>query len=155
MRALVIIASILVILGLLGSGISGYTLASLPRWLAPVDQTTQFLSNVSFPSTARVNLTNSAQDVRRLADSLPDCISVIVCVSDLKASKSALYDLASSMDNVQVTTGLSELQFQLRQSGQQLYQVKSFVTYVIAFFFGMSVLFILTGIGFLLVNRKI
>ncbi len=143
------------VLGLVGSGISGYTIVYLPSLLAPVDVAAQSLSTISLPTSINVNLTASAQDVKQLADSLPNCIAVIVCLVDLTNAKNALYDLSSSLTNVKIQTGLQSLQSQLQASGEQLYQVKSFVVYVVSFLLGASILFVLTGLGFFLVARKI
>ncbi len=155
MKALKAIAGVLIILGLVGTGVSGYTLVSLPSLLAPIDQAAQFLSSVSIPTTINVSLAGPSHDVKKLADSLPDCISVIVCIVDLRNSKNALYDLSASLSSLKVDTGLEALQLQIQTSAQQLYQVKVFVTYVIGFLFGAGVLFVLTGLGFLLIARRI
>ena len=155
-RLVKIMSFALIILGIAGSGLTGYILVSLPTLLGPVDQTAAYLSKITLPKIVTVDLSNASQSIKTVADSLPDSVTVLFLnVLDLKAAKAGLYDLSASLSNVEVVTGLNEVENQLHQSAQQIYQVKTYVTYLVAFLFAISVVTVLTGSTFFLLIRSL
>ena len=96
------------------------------------------------------DLTGTKAALNQLADSLAN----VQVTTGLNESKTALNELASSLSSIEIDTGLEDVQSQIRQASQQLYQVKTFVEIIVVFFFATSILFTLTGLSFLLLVRK-
>ena len=137
-------------------GITGFALVTLPSLLSPLDRTVQALSSVDLPLTLQLNLSASSQAIEAVADSYPNCITVaFLCVFDLNQTKTGLNQLADSLSNLQVDTGLGTVQTEIRQTAQGLAQVKTYAAVLVASFFFISVLFLTVGVVLLLLIREI
>lgn len=158
MLAIRILAVMVLGIGAASTGIAGYAFfVALPPIMSTVDQTVQYLSDLRAPE---IELGQSAAKIRSAAANMPTCADERYggcAIFDLGQTKADLESLAASLEKTDgsLKEKVAGLEERIHQLAGQLTHVRLLATGIVGWMLAISVMLMITGVTFLLIDKKI
>ncbi len=158
MLAIRILAITVLAIGAASTGIAGYAFfIALPPLMSTVDQTVQYLSHLSAPE---IDLEQSAAKIRSAAANMPTCADEQYggcTIFDLGQTKADLESLAVSLEETDgsIKEKVAGLEERIHQVAGQLTIVRPLATGIVGWMLAISVMLMISGVTFLLIDKKI
>lgn len=156
--AIRILAVVVLAIDAASTGVAGYAyFVALPPIMSTVDQTVQYLSDLRAPE---IDLEQSAAKIRSAAANMPTCADAQYggCTTfDLRQTKADLESLAVSLEETDgsIKEKVASLEERIHQVAGQLAHVRLLATGIVGWMLAISIMLMISGITFLLIDKKI